>query len=43
MRTLAEAVKMPFEFTTGFRNGPHHNVGENLNIQPVLPFSLNPN
>lgn len=40
---LAESLKLPFEFTTGFRIGPHHNAGENLNIQPVLLFSLNTN
>ncbi len=40
---LVESVKLPFELTTGFRIGPRHNVGESLNIQPVLPFSLNTN
>jgi len=37
---LADAFKVPFEFTTGFRIGPNHNTGENLNIQPVVPFAL---
>jgi hypothetical protein len=25
----------------GFSIGPHHNAGENLNVQPLIPFSLN--
>jgi hypothetical protein len=46
---LAKSVRNPFEDfvkvqvqpTTGFGIGPHHNVGESLNIQPLIPFSLN--
>jgi hypothetical protein len=34
-------VKVPLQSTTGFSVGPHHNAGESLNIQPVIPFSLN--
>jgi hypothetical protein len=34
-------VKVPIQSTTGFDIGPHHNVGDALNIQPVVPFSLN--
>ena len=32
---------MPFESTTAFSIGPHHNAGESLNIPPVIPFRLN--
>jgi hypothetical protein len=46
---LAKSVHNPFEdfvkiqlqSTTGFSIGPHRNAGENLNLQPLLPFSLN--
>lgn len=46
---LAKSVHNPFEDfvkvqvqpTTGFSIGPHHNAGESLNIQPLIPFSLN--
>jgi hypothetical protein len=34
-------VKVPLQSTTGFSIGPHHNAGENLNVQPLIPFSLN--
>jgi hypothetical protein len=34
-------IKIPLQSTTGFSIGPHHNVGDSLNIQPLLPFSLN--
>jgi hypothetical protein len=34
-------VKVPLQSTTGFSVGPRHNAGESLNIQPVIPFSLN--
>lgn len=34
-------VKVPLQSTTGFSIGPHRNAGEGLNIQPVIPFSLN--
>jgi hypothetical protein len=33
-------VKITFQSTTAFNIGPHHNVGDNLNVQPFLPFSL---
>jgi hypothetical protein len=47
---LAKSVHNPFEdfvkvslqSTTGFSIGPHHNAGDSLNVQPVIPFSLNP-
>jgi len=46
---LAKSVHNPFEdffkvalqSTTGFSIGPHHNAGDSLNLQPLLPFSLN--
>ena len=38
---FADFVKIPLQSTTGFSVGPHHNGGESLNIQPVIPFSLN--
>ncbi len=34
-------VKIPFQIATGFGIGTHHNVGASLNIEPVIPFSLN--
>jgi len=34
-------VKVPIQSTTGFQLGPHHKVGESLNIEPLVPFSLN--
>jgi hypothetical protein len=33
-------VKVPLESDTGFGIGPHHNVGDSLNVEPVLPFRL---
>jgi hypothetical protein len=34
-------VKVPLQSITGFSIGPHHNSGESLNVQPVIPLSLN--
>jgi hypothetical protein len=34
-------VKVPVQSTTGFEIGPHHKVGDSVNIEPLLPFSLN--
>jgi hypothetical protein len=34
-------VKVPLQSTTGFSIGPHHNAGESVNVQPVIPFPLN--
>ena len=34
-------VKLSIQSTTGFELGPHHNVGDSFNIQPLVPFSLN--
>jgi hypothetical protein len=39
---FAEFFKVPFQATTGFSIGPHHNAGEALNLQPLIPFSLSP-
>jgi len=36
-------VKVPIQSTTGFQLGPHHKVGESMNIEPLVPFSLNEN
>jgi hypothetical protein len=38
---FADFVKVPLQSTTGFGIGPHHNSGESLNVQPVIPFPLN--
>jgi len=38
---FADFVKVPLQSTTGFSIGPHHNAGESLNLQPLIPFSLN--
>ena len=34
-------VKVPIQSTTGFQLGRNHNAGESLNIEPLVPFSLN--
>ena len=34
-------VKLPLESTTGFSIGPHHNAGESLNVEPLIPFRVN--
>ncbi|MGO9061381.1 MAG: transporter [Candidatus Binataceae bacterium] len=34
-------VKVPIQSTTGFQLGWQHKVGDSLNIEPLLPFSLN--
>ena len=38
---LQDFVKLPFQITTGFGVGPHHNVGASLNIESVIPLFLN--
>ncbi len=38
---FADFVKVPIQSTTGFQLGPHHKVGDSVNIEPLLPFSLN--
>jgi len=39
---LEDFVKVPVQSTTGFQLGSHNKVGDSWNIQPVVPFSLNP-
>jgi hypothetical protein len=34
-------VKVPIQSTTGFQLGRDHKVGDAVNIEPLLPFSLN--
>lgn len=34
-------VTVPIQATTGFNMGPDHSTGESVNVQPVIPFSLN--
>jgi hypothetical protein len=34
-------VKVPIQSTTGFQLGRSHKVGDAVNIEPLLPFSLN--
>ncbi len=34
-------VKVPIQSTTGFQLGRDHKVGNSLNIEPLVPFSLN--
>jgi len=34
-------VKVPIQSTTGFQIGRDHKVGDAVNIEPLLPFSLN--
>jgi len=38
---VVQFIKVPFLSATGFEAGPHHNAGESLNIQPVLPLPIN--
>jgi hypothetical protein len=35
-------IKVPVEATTGFDVGAHHNAGENINIEPLIPIDLGP-
>src|SRR5271163_3977075 len=34
-------IKVPIESDTGFQLGRSHKVGDAVNIEPLLPFSLN--
>ena len=34
-------VKIPIQSTTGFQLGRDHKVGDSVNIEPLVPFSLN--
>jgi hypothetical protein len=33
-------VKVPLQSTTGFIIGPHHNAGDSLNVEPLIPIYL---
>ena len=37
---LEDFFKVAIQSTSGFSIGPHHNAGEGINLQPLLPFSL---
>ena len=37
---FADYIKLPFEFTTAFDSGEHHNASAALNFQPLLPLTL---
>jgi hypothetical protein len=37
---FADFVKVPIQSTTGFQVGRHHNAGDSLNIEPLVPFSF---
>jgi len=34
-------IKVPIQSTTGFQVGHNHNAGDSVNIEPLVPFSLN--
>jgi len=36
-----DSIKVPFQATTGFSIGPHHNAAESFNIEPLIPLRLN--
>ena len=36
-----DSIKLPIQYTSGFAIGSQHRVGANLNIEPLVPFSLN--
>jgi hypothetical protein len=36
-------IKVPFQSTTGFDVGPHHNAGDGLNVEPTIPLSVSAN
>ena len=37
---FAQTINLPLAAVTGFGIGPHHDVGEQLTIQPQIPLSL---
>jgi hypothetical protein len=37
---FAQTINLPLAAVTGFGIGPHHDVGEQLTIQPQLPLPL---
>jgi len=38
---FTETINLPIEADTGFGLGPHHDIGEELTIQPLFPVTLN--
>ena len=38
---FTETINLPIEAATGFGIGPHHDIGEELSIQPLFPVALN--
>src|SRR6478752_2615273 len=40
---IANLISLPFQSNTNFNYGPNRGVQENLQIQPVIPVSLNAN
>ena len=34
-------VKVPIQSTTGFQLGRNHKAGDSVNVEPLVPFSLN--
>jgi len=41
LNPFADSIKVPIQLTAGFGVGPRHNVGETLNVQPAISWSLN--
>jgi hypothetical protein len=40
---IADLISLPFQNNTNFNVGPNKGTQDILNIQPVIPFHLNPN
>ena len=38
---IANMISVPFQNNTNYGYGPHHNVQNVCNIQPVIPIKLN--
>jgi hypothetical protein len=38
---IADLISVPFQNNTNIHQGPDHQTGNMLNIQPVIPFHLN--
>jgi hypothetical protein len=43
LNPFADSIKVPLQFTIGIEVGSSNNVGENVNIEPAIPFTLNSN
>lgn len=39
---VADLISIPLQNNTGFGIGPNHRTRNDLNVQPVVPFNLNP-